>query len=59
MSELQKYEVLVDGEIMHQWRAAGDVIELHPAQARYYLPPHDRRLKPVADAGQKKGGQQK
>jgi len=56
MSELQEYEVLVDGEIMHRFHKAGERIRLHPEQAKYYLPPHDARLKPVAGG---KGGKEK
>ncbi len=54
MSELQEYEVQVEGQIMHRHYKAGERIRLHPDQAKYYL--MDGRLKPV-DAG--KGGKDK
>ena len=52
----QEYEVLVDGEIMHQFHKAGERIRLHPDQAKYYL--MDGRLNPV-DGGKGKGGKEK
>ena len=53
-----EYEVLKDGEIMHQPVKAGDRIKLMPAQAKYYLPPHDARLKPVGGGkGKSRQGQ--
>ncbi len=54
--QLHEYEVLVDGEIMHQPVKAGERIKLTPSQAKYYLPPHDARLKPV-DGGKGKSRQ--
>ena len=56
MSELQEYEVQVEGQIMHRHYKAGERIWLHPDQAKYYL--MDGRLKPV-DAGKGKGGKDK
>lgn len=50
MSAKQRYEVLETGWLAGHYRRAGDVVEMHPRQAEYFLPPHANRLRPVSDA---------
>lgn len=42
-----EYEVLQCREIGGQYRAVGDVVQLTPRQAQYYLPPYAVGLKLV------------
>jgi hypothetical protein len=42
------YEVTQPREIGGVYRAAGEVITMMPAQAKYYLPPYGAGLKPAA-----------
>lgn len=52
MSVKQRYEVLETGWLAGQYRRAGEVVEMHPRQAEYFLPPHANRLRPVSAAPQ-------
>jgi|GEM_PF-7044022 len=43
----QKYEILETGWYAGAYHRAGAVVDLHPKQAEYYLPPYANRLRPV------------
>lgn len=43
----QTYEATRDGWIMDRFLQAGETIELYPAQAAMFTPPHDDRLRLV------------
>jgi len=56
----KRYKVVANGFILNTFYAAGDVVELYPAQAKYDLPPHgamlaelDAEAQPVAAPAQK------
>jgi hypothetical protein len=48
----QTYEATRDGWIMDRFLKAGETIDLFPAQAAMFTPPHDDRLRLVTPAQQ-------
>jgi hypothetical protein len=51
MAAKQKYEIVSAGFLGGDYYAAGAIVELHPRQAEYDLPPFGTMLRPVgADA---------
>lgn len=52
MAQVKTYIVVREGFLLGTWRKAGERVPLTPAQAKYFLPPHDDRLTPAPSAGQ-------
>lgn len=48
MTDKAQFEVTTAREIAGAWRKQGEVLNLRPGQAKYYLPPYGTGLKPVA-----------